>query len=202
VPAEGPREPAARPATARLFFALWPPAAVAQALGVLAADVARQAGGRATRPETIHLTLAFLGDVPLARQAELEAVARGVDATPFDLTIDRCGLWTHNRIFWAACGQPPAALGALAGTLAAALAAAGFLASATRGRFMPHVTLVRRVALPAPPLPACPPQAWPCQRFVLVRSMLTNAGSSYRVLAEFPLPAGAPGGLRPGESGP
>ena len=173
--------------TARVFFALWPPAPVARQLGAAAADFAGLAGGRATRPETIHLTLAFLGAVPVARLAELEQVAHTVRGAAFDLAIDRYGFWSHNRILWAGCSRTPAALGELAGALAAALAAAGFLSAAAHRTFAPHVTLVRKVVQRDPLLPACAPLIWPCRNFALVRSTLGSDGSSYRRLAELAL---------------
>jgi 2'-5' RNA ligase len=102
---------------------------------------------------------------------------------------------------WAGCSQPPEALGDLAEKLAAALAGGGFLEPAMQPRFTPHVTLLRKLAQSAPPLPACVPLHWPCTSFVLVRSLLAADGPSYRTLAEFPLDNGLPAGVRPAESG-
>lgn len=47
----------------RLFFALWPSPAAAERLASAATDAAARLGGRPTRLETLHLTLAFLGEV-------------------------------------------------------------------------------------------------------------------------------------------
>ena len=41
----------------RLFFAAWPPPAVAQALALWARDVQRECGGRATREAAIYTML-------------------------------------------------------------------------------------------------------------------------------------------------
>jgi 2'-5' RNA ligase len=42
---------------------------VAGRLAAIAGEAAARFGGRATRRDTIHLTLAFLGDVPESRLA-------------------------------------------------------------------------------------------------------------------------------------
>jgi 2'-5' RNA ligase len=179
----------ARPQTARLFFALWPPPTLAEALAGLAGQCVARAGGRATRRETIHLTLAFLGDVEIARIDTLLAAAATVRERGFALRLDRFAIWRHNGIFQAGCSTPPAELGELARTLAAALARAGCVPADGGRRFVPHVTLVRRVRDVAAEPPPCPPLEWHCDRFVLVRSHFAADGASYERLAEFPLMA-------------
>jgi 2'-5' RNA ligase len=57
------RETAANRVTLRAFFALWPDATVRAALAPLVRDIARKVHGRPTAVESIHLTLAFLGEV-------------------------------------------------------------------------------------------------------------------------------------------
>ena len=187
MPAEGTTQRTERPATARVFFALWPPPEVARQLSAVADSFAQCAGGRATRQATVHLTLAFIGDVPLERLPDLERAAREVRAEAFDLTLDQFGLWHHNRIFWAGCSVPPPALAGLSASLVTALQAAGFDVADARRTFTPHVTLVRKVVTFDTALPPCAPLAWRCARFVLVRSTLSADGSSYQAIAEFPL---------------
>src|SRR5574343_196884 len=190
VPAERRPETTPRPATARVFFALWPSAAVAARLADIALDAATRFGGRPTRRETIHLTLAFLGDVPASRLAELGDVAAAVRGAAFDLQLDRLGFWQHNHLLWAG-GDMPAALETLHGALSKALSDNGFNIDGGGRSFAPHVTLVRKLppasglaAGQAMPLPAL---AWPCRQFALVRSRLSPSGSGYQILREFPL---------------
>jgi RNA 2',3'-cyclic 3'-phosphodiesterase len=177
----------ARPETARVFFALWPPEEIAQQLAGIAAEFAEQAGGRPTRQETIHLTLAFIGDVPLERLPDLQRAAREVRAEAFDLKLDQFGLWRHNRIFWAGCSVLPPALVGLSAALVAVLQAAGFNVANARRNFTPHFTLVRKAVALDAALPRCEPVTWRCEKFVLVRSTLSADGSSYQTVAEFPL---------------
>lgn len=176
------------PATARVFFALWPEPELSGQLGGMAADLAGHFGGRATRRETVHLTLAFLGQVAEARLSELIAIAGRVRGEPFVLRLDRLGYWPRQHLLWAGCNEAPAALSGLAENLDAALGAAGFTVDAAHGRnFTPHLTLVRKLPRQPEALPETAPLAWPCSRFVLVRSQLSPAGPDYRRLAEFEL---------------
>lgn len=182
------RPPAApRPPVARVFFALWPPAELAATLAGAAKDFAHQAGGRPSRQETLHLTLAFLGDVPISRLPELQAAAQNVRGPAFELTLDRFGLWQHNRIFWTGCTQPPPALGTLAASLMQQVQDSGFPVPDAQRPFVPHMTLVRKVAHLQTPVPQCAPQRWMCREFVLVRSRVSESGADYAVLARFPL---------------
>jgi len=166
----------------RLFFAVWPEAAAAGRLHDAARLAQRTCGGRVMTMQSLHLTLAFLGQVAADRMADLQHAAAGVRAAPFDLCIDVLGCWQHNRIVWAGCSGPPAALSGLARTLAVALADAGFPTEARA--FMPHVTLLRGArCAPLPPLEQA--IAWPVRAFHLVESHPHDAG--YKSLVRWPL---------------
>ena len=162
----------------RLFFALWPDDAARAALERWSAAIHRVAGGRATRGDSIHLTLAFLGDCDPDRLGELKAAAAGVRVRPFELALDEAGFWKHNRIAWAGATQTPAALETLVSDLRAALAAARFAFDSKP--FVSHVTLVRK-AHPGFVMPAPDPVRWQVTGFVLVRSVMRPAGSDYLV---------------------
>jgi RNA 2',3'-cyclic 3'-phosphodiesterase len=191
VRSESTRQPGARPEQARVFFALWPPPESARQLADVADSFVTRAGGRATSQENIHVTLAFIGDVPVGRLADLERAAREVRGEAFALTLDRFGVWRHNRILWAGGSVLPPALAGLSAALGAALTAAGFAVADARRTFTPHVTLVRKVVVLDAELPECQPVAWNNRQFVLVRSTLSADASSYRSIAEFPLLAGS-----------
>ena len=188
---ESGQQPSARPEQARVFFALWPSPESARQLAEVAESFATRAGGRVTSQESIHLTLAFIGDVPVDGLPDLERAAREVRGEAFALTLDRFGLWRHNRIFWAGCSVLPPALAELSAALGAALPAAGFAVADAWRTFTPHVTLVRKMVALDAALPECEPVAWNNRQFVLARSTPSAEGSSYRTIAEFPLLAGA-----------
>ena len=170
----------------RLFFALRPPEPVAQVLAGQARTLAQRFGGRATRPETIHLTLAFLGDVGEEQLPAVMEAARWVIATPFELTLDRLGFWRHNRLAWVGCSSSPAGLQALANGLCAGLRAASLPCDASQA-FVPHLTLVRKVRETPIDPPAPKTVTWACDSFYLVHSQLSSSGAMYRALATFPL---------------
>jgi len=177
---DGP-ERAAKPL--RLFFALWPDDAARLALAEWCRRIHRVANGRPTRAETIHQTLAFLGDCEPARLAEIEAAAGRVPPRRFELVLDRAGLWNHNRIAWAGASAVPPELDALVAELRAVLADAGF--AFDRKPFVPHITLVRK-ARPGVALPALAPIRWQVTGFVLVRSVLRPDGSDYAIQGRWP----------------
>lgn len=172
---------------ARVFFALWPPEEIARQLAGIAADFSHAAGGRRMRCETIHLTLAFLGDVAIERLPELQRVAGEVHGVSFELMLDRLGVWQHNRLFWAGCNSPPPALGQLAASLKQHLLNAGFAVADAKRPFAPHVTLVRKLVRLDGAVPVAEALNWPCREFVLVRSRLSGKGSDYEVLGRFRL---------------
>ena len=167
----------------RLFFALWPDDATRLALAEWCRRIHRVANGRPTRAETIHQTLAFLGDCEPARLAEVETAAGRVPPRRFELVLDRAGLWNHNRIAWAGASAVPGELDALVAELRTVLVEARFVVD--RKPFVPHITLVRK-ARPGAALPALEPIHWQVAGFALVRSVLRPDGSDYAIQRRWP----------------
>ncbi len=168
----------------RIFFALWPPAATVAALCAWAKEAQVLTGGRVTRPESIHLTLAFLGEVVQERAEDAIRAARSVRGARHALPIEQAKVWTHNRVGWVGPERTPAALVRLTHSLRENLLAEGF--AIEERPFAAHVTLLRKVgkASRLPPLPAV---EWPVDEFTLVHSRLSQKGSLYEVLARFAL---------------
>lgn len=168
----------------RLFFALWPPRRTAELLAEWAAKAQQVTRGRVTRAETIHLTLAFLGEVAEERVAAAVRAARRVPGEPHALPIERARLWAHNRIVWVGPRETPPALQSIADLLRTELAVEGF--SLERRPFAAHITLIRKARSDGtlPPLPAVD---WPVAEFSLVRSMRSAEGSKYETLERFPV---------------
>lgn len=157
-----------------------------QVLAGVAQDCARQFGGKPTRESTLHLTLAFLGEMPDASVSQLVREAQHIRAEPFTLRIDRLGYWGHNRLLWAGCESSPDPLVTLVGDLRARLHRLGVRVDA--GEFTPHVTLLRRCPSQMD-LQGCrqiTPILWSCREFVLVRSNPAAAATDYQRVALFP----------------
>lgn len=183
-----PSPPSGRIAAARLFFALWPDPLARTHLARWAADLHRTCGGRRVRDEQLHATLAFLGNVPLARLPELARLAACVSVSGFSLRFDAPGCWPRQRLLWAAPAAVPDDLAVLAARLASALQAAGLR---TEDRpYFPHVTLVRDATCRG--LPVLDGFAWDVGEFVLVESKLGSAGATYRLIGRWPLAARVP----------
>ncbi|MDQ2805710.1 MAG: RNA 2',3'-cyclic phosphodiesterase [Chloroflexota bacterium] len=135
----------------RTFVAVELPPTVRVALGTLQAALATAALPlRLAAPASLHLTLAFIGDIPAARLADLTAVVRGGCAgiSPFVLWAAGLGMFPHERaprVVWAGVDGDSAALATLQQLHAAihtALAAADFPAD-REFHFAPHLTLAR-----------------------------------------------------------
>ncbi len=162
----------------RLFFALWPAPQVRAQLAHWARELHAACGGRPVRPENLHLTLAFLGNVNEARIAQVEHAAGEVAAPACSLTLDQPGYWKRNRIAWAGASSVPAELQALVVQLRGALTRTTIVFDAQDS--VPHVTLLRDAHAPRT-VPALPAIDWRPGAFVLVQSVALPAGGRYEI---------------------
>lgn len=170
----------------RLFFALWPDADVVGALTRWARRAHALCGGRIMRPDTLHLTLAFLGNVRTDRVPDVQAILREVQWSGGSLTLDRYGRFRGPRIVWAGPSAPVPWLDVLQRGLWQALARQDF--TPPEEPFRPHVSLLRRAGpgdLARLPMPE--PILWVPRRCVLVASTPRETGSYYRELASCPV---------------
>ena len=172
----------------RVFYALWPDQPSSQALHQLALQVARSREGRATREQSLHVTVAFVGAVDRDRLPALcVAGSHAADTScPFRLVLDRLGGAGRDGIAWLAPSTMPTEVVVLHGTLAQALAQRGF--PIERRPFRPHVTLARRCSRSAASSDASAVSWW-VDRLALVVSTPASDGSHYQTLAEWRLPA-------------
>jgi 2'-5' RNA ligase len=166
--------------TARLFFALWPDAAVRQQLARHRPDA-----GRPVTAENLHITLLFLGSVDREQQERMTEAAAGVLAPPFQLQLDRLDHWRRSGIRWLGLTMPPPPLLSLHQQLRAAAEAVGIAVEARQYR--PHVTLARNA--PAIAAQAIEPIHWDVADFCLVESVTGAGGSRYTVRRRWPLQA-------------
>lgn len=186
----------------RLFVALELDAAT-RARAVEVGDVLRRALSssarlRWTRPESLHVTLAFLGSVEATRIATIgEILARVASAQkPFDAPVGGVGVFDRPeraRVLWLGFGDGDERLAALVGALTDELRAAGFdlEARAWRG----HVTLARATdrkgvdVRPALGLVGDRPLRCVVDALVLMESRSTPEGATYHPLLRAALAA-------------
>lgn len=162
-------------AQSRLFYGLWPDPATRSALAALQAAV----GGTPSRPDKLHLTMAFLGQRAASDLPMLTSILQTLPAQAMHLCFDHYSHFPKAELSWAALRQAPPELLALRAQLMAQLAAAGLAPAFEHDRFTPHVTLARK----AGPPPAAPfaPVTWHATQLVLVESV--KSSGDYHVLA-------------------
>ncbi len=161
-----------------MFFALWPDDAVRAQLAHWSRELQAVCGGRPTRPENLHVTLAFLGSVEEARVAEVERAAGEVGPRAISLVLDEPGYWKHNRIAWAGASVVPPGIESMVSELRSALARS-HIGFDTKG-FVSHVTLLRDAREPNA-MPALEPIEWRLAGFALVQSVTSPRGSRYEI---------------------
>lgn len=192
-------------ASARLFVAIDPPPEAREALAAWARAAVRALGlrqgqgapVRLLEPESLHLTLCFLGERPIGEIAAIEAALAASAAPVGELRVG-APLWLPPsrprslaiEVHEGAETGPGESLQALHSGLLGALAqACGF--EPERRRFRAHVTLARLRGdrargshrVEREPLPATPALRFTPEAIVLYRSWLSPAGASYEVLA-------------------
>lgn len=181
--------------TWRVFCAIDLPRDLIQKLAIHIEQLKKETGVKTgwTRPEGIHLTIKFLGDIPVADVEKLsQAAARAAKSlAPFKLTAERCGAFpTHGppRVLWIGIDDSSAQLAHLYESLDEECAAAGF-PKETRP-FHPHLTLARiRHTANARALGAAhralvfPPREFAVTELLVIRSELGKDGSKYTTVS-------------------
>lgn len=176
---------------ARVFFALWPDAPLRKAMSTVSRTLHAARGGRMTRPETMHLTLLFLGAVPRTQFPALIEGAQSIAAPIFETRFDYTACWRHNQIAFLGAHRPPESLLDLVKALESVATGLGLVFD--QRAYTPHVTLIRHAQCAKPAadntLELESPLQWPARDFVLVESKPGPGGITYPVLARFPLTA-------------
>lgn len=191
--------------SARLFIALWPAPPVRVRLTEQSRRLHGVLAGKLSRPDSLHLTLVFIGNLARDRVTPLQDGLDQVRVPAFQLHIDQADCWKHNQIAFVRPSQPPAVLFDLVTQLEQAVEGLGI--DFDRRPYTPHVTLLRKavceMANPAigrvsedaqiGPLKRVPewgtfrPIPWSAENFVLVESVSTPTGSRYEILRRYAL---------------
>ena len=93
-------------------------------------------------PESIHITLKFIGEAPETRLDEIHGALTGLTWKPFTVTVHRVGFFPGNRsprVFWAGMEAPT--MQGLAEEIDARMERLGF--EKEKRAFRPHITLAR-----------------------------------------------------------
>ena len=173
----------------RLFVAIDLPEPVREELTRISSGLP---GARWTRPEQLHLTLRFIGEVDGGLFADIREELAGISAEPFSLQLDGLGVFPPRgrpRVIWAGLRRSKALL-RLRNQIESALARVG-IARETR-KFSPHITLARLKTTPSARVGRflehhglLASQPFPVDRFFLYSSQLGRNGAIHCIEAEY-----------------
>jgi 2'-5' RNA ligase len=178
----------------RAFVAIFPPPELQMAVtGALETVQHLDDKVRWVRPENIHLTLKFLGNVQEEILGNLRAALKETCAEhePFDIGLARLGAFPsarRARILWAGVDAGSDRLRALVTDLESALTPLGF--EREKRAFTPHLTLGRVRSRPAnfDDLPTTIGDLrFRVRHIELMESTLSHKGATYRTIEAFPL---------------
>jgi 2'-5' RNA ligase len=163
----------------RLFIALWPDEALRHAIASWQQAWVWPPHAAPVKPERLHLTLHFLGDVAADRLPDL-VQGLAVPFEPFTLALGQGEVWPHG-VAVLPSDNAPSALLRLHSALQRKLA--GLQVPVDARPYRAHVTVARRAQGAKPP-PQGPGVQWRVDTgYVLGRSLPGGAG--YEVLAQF-----------------
>lgn len=175
----------------RLFVAVSPPETVRLALSGLAAGLP---GAAWVRPESLHLTLRFIGNVDDRLGRDVADALGAIEAPRFDIVLDRLGQFGRGAkvdTLWAGV-RPEPRLDRLQAKVETALIRLGL--EPERRKYHPHVTLARLKGTPARRVAdflgavgTIPARTFAVDAFVLYSSHLSRSGAIYREEAVYPL---------------
>jgi 2'-5' RNA ligase len=169
-----------KPSSRRLFFALWPTREEQQHIETLMRSHVLASGGRAVPAHNLHVTLAFLGQVSEPKLAAAISCADRVGRCGhIDLRFDRVEVWKRSGVLSLTTQDICAALVQVVERLEFNLLSEQF--QIRQEHYRPHVTVARdakkRISATLEE-----PILWSTERFALVQSETTPAGSRYSVL--------------------
>ncbi|MGA7180430.1 MAG: RNA 2',3'-cyclic phosphodiesterase [Thiobacillaceae bacterium] len=167
----------------KLFFALWPEEDVRRALWKTSALLQEVWNGRRTKPDSLHMTLVFLGETPAGQLEELRQLAARMQAKSFKLLFKQAACWRHNKVGFLNPAETPPELAQLVYGLEDSLESAGI--NFDQRPYKPHITLLRNTRCTTQV--SFEPITWSPQEFVLVASIQSDHGQTYQLVGRWKL---------------
>jgi RNA 2',3'-cyclic 3'-phosphodiesterase len=179
----------------RTFIAIEIPSEIKSALAALQTEL-RRAGADVswTKPENLHLTLNFLGEVDEKRIVEVEqaCVSSAAEFQPFTLSLNDTGVFPNARqprVLWAGLSGEVENVVAIRNRIGERLALIGF--KPEEKKFHSHLTIGRlksnkkaRELLALAEAYQLPALSFVVTEIVLMKSELRPAGSEYTPMAK------------------
>lgn len=192
----------------RTFLALEISPAIRKSIGSVLQTLAQQVPDRAVRwvrPENVHLTLAFLGDLPVERIPRIQEAVdpAAAETPPLRLSVGGLGAFPRPqapRVIWMGVQEASGRLEALQGRLEDGLRRLGW--EPPEEPFRPHLTLgrvrraarlsdVERLAAALQTAPSAELGSMVAPEVIVFRSDLTPQGAVYTRLTAVPFLASA-----------
>jgi 2'-5' RNA ligase len=168
------------PSNVRLFIALWPSDAVRDAIVQWQSGWQWPEKAYMVKPERLHVTLHFLGDVPSERILDLKYVLQPIRAQQFELHFTRPETWQQG-VAVLRPDNSPTVLRGLHARIGLALAEIGL--PVDERSYRPHVTLARKAAGATPPAHLADILWQSKGGFALVQTL--GSGRGYEILERF-----------------
>ena len=160
----------------RCFIAAWPDEPTRIALCSLSDDVRhRTEHRRVSRPDDLHLTLAFIGDLADDLGLDLSDAIAKLTFRPFALQLDTLGFFPEAGVVWVGTHETPQPLADLADCARTLLDQMSV--AYDRRPLVPHLTLLRGVDSFATQKIA--PTRWRIASIALYRSEAAPGASRY-----------------------
>jgi len=171
--------------THRVFFALWPDNATRkQITETFEQSNIDKKQGRIVRPDNLHITLHFIGNVNQQKLDCLHSAAQTVKAEDFNFELDYYGYFQKPKVLWMGLKQVPRAMEILHKKLSESLSGCDY--QMEHRPYAPHVTLMRKLTKPEK-LENIKPISWQVNEFVLVESISIEGGVRYEVRERYKL---------------
>jgi 2'-5' RNA ligase len=177
----------------RVFIAVDLPDEIRKALGDVQRDLkSLTTTARWVAPESIHITLKFIGEVPEKRLDDIYDAVAGLTWKPFTITVRGVGFFPGTRsprVFWAGMEAPT--MQGLAERLDTRMERSGF--EKEKRAFRPHITLARAkntridsaLVTAAEQFQEHEFGSFTVDRMFLIKSTLKTSGAVYEKLREF-----------------
>jgi 2'-5' RNA ligase len=141
--------------------------------------------GNFTRPENLHLTLAFLGETPETQLEKLYDILEGIQSPAFAIPFNRTGCFTHSKkeLWWIGTDPDSSSLPLLKAIheqLLSRLLKEGF--SVDTRPFNAHITLGREIKHTKPIILDCPEITVQTDHISLMKSEHLRTGLTYTEL--------------------
>ena len=177
----------------RLFIAIELPADIQREVAAVQRDLKTVTNSaRWVAPESIHVTLRFIGETPEHRVADIDAALLGLTWIPFTISVRGIGFFPGTRsprVFWAGMEAP--SMEGLAQQIDTRMERLGF--EREKRAFRPHPTLARArdmridssLVIAAEKYEEHKFGSFTADRFYLIQSTLKPSGPVYNRLKEY-----------------